>query len=303
MAVGDGMMDKVGNDPVQARSLLSLLPSVAVHGLVGLVIWLGVLAEEQVQPPVTFISLAPTATPTPAPAPPAPVVPAPEPELEPEPMPLPETGMVLPQPEAPREPVLDFTPPEAAALEGFPFDPNVTRPVAPPEPVDAVPPEKAEKPKEAKAKAKPAAKPKPKPQAKQVAAPQSEPAQALAPAAPSATTSKTAPAAPANPAPHPAPVAVSDAPVRVTNPALAGNCPTKYPERARRRNQEGTVILRFMISTDGKPFDITVVESSGHELLDEAAREILGGCKFMPQMRGNRAVTAIADQPIPFRLK
>jgi protein TonB len=303
MAVGDGMIDKVGNDPVQAGSLLALLPSVAVHGLVGLIIWLGILAEEQVQPPVTFISLAPAATLTPSPAPPAPVVPAPEPELEAELMPLPETGMVLPQPEAPREPVLDFTPPEAPALESFPFDPNVTRPV--PESEDAVPLEKAEekpKPKQEKpraAKVKPAAKPKPKQDAQQVAARQSKPAQALAPAAPSVTTSKTAPAAPANPAP----AAVSDAPVRVTNPALAGNCPTNYPERARRRNQEGTVVLRFMISTDGKPFDITVIQSSGHELLDEAAQEILGGCKFMPQMRGNRAVTAIADQPMPFRLK
>ncbi len=130
MAVSDGTLDKVGNDPVQTGSLFSLLPSIAIHGAVALVIWLGILAEDDVQPPVTFISLAPAAAPTtPDPAPPAPVVPAPDLEPEFEPLPLPDTGMVLPQPEPPApEPVVAFTPPEAPEIESFPFNPDATRP-------------------------------------------------------------------------------------------------------------------------------------------------------------------------------
>jgi protein TonB len=315
MAVADGMMDELGSPPVQAGSLLSLLPSVALHGAVVLVIWLGLFAEEQIQPPVTVISLVPSAAPSVQPAPPAPVVPAPDLEPAFEPLPLPATGMVLPQPEAPAsEPVLDFTPAELPEIESFPFNPDATRPAPPPE--DAVPLKKAEEKPQPKApekaKAKPEkkeakAKPKSKTEAKQAAAqsaPQSKPASALAAAA----TSSAAAAKPSAPALQPAAdatqnAAIGEAPVRITNPTLAGTCPAKYPERARKRNQEGTVVLRFMIGTDGTPFGITVIESSGHAILDAAAQEILSGCKFVPQMRGNHAVTAIADQPIPFRLK
>jgi len=160
MTVGDGIMVKVGNDPVQTGSLLSLLPSLLIHGAVVLVIWLGLFEAEDIQPPVTMISLAAVAPPAPAEALPTPFVPAPEPQPEFEPQPLPETGMVLALPEAPEpEPVLDFAPSELPELETLPFDPNATR--APePEPEDAIEQKKvAEKPKEPE---KPKKKEKPK---------------------------------------------------------------------------------------------------------------------------------------------
>lgn len=312
MAVSDGTFDKVGNDPVQTGSLLSLLPSVALHGLVAAIIWLGILTEEEIQPPVTFISLAPAAAPTTDPAPPAPVVPAPELEPEFEPLPLPEAGMVLPQPEpsAP-EPVVDFTPPELPELESFPFNPDATRPV--PEPEDAVPLEKVEekpKPKEPEKKAEKKetkTKPKPKKEPKKAAAAkvaESKPAQTPAPAIPAPSQPTTAKAAPAKPAAPKAKqnAAVSDAPVRVTNPNYAGACPISYPERARRRNQEGTVVVHALIGPDGKPIEVTVAQSSGHPLLDEAAQEAIADCAFVPQKVGGRAVRAIVEIPIPFKL-
>jgi len=314
MTAIDGSLDKVGNDPVETGSLLSLLPSIALHALVFALIWLGIANRPEIQPPVTFISLAPAAAPTPEePAPPAPSVPAPDLEPEFEPLPLPATGMVLPQPEPPQpETVVDFTPPEAPELESFPFDPKATRP-AEPEPEDAVPLEKAEEKPKPKAPEKPKPRPdkkkpaKPKKETQQAAAPakaESKPVQTPAPAAVSPSQPAKTQTAPAKPAAPKATqnAAISDEPVRITNPTLAGNCPAKYPERARRRNQEGTVVLRFTIGTDGKPYDISVVQSSGHSLLDEAAQEIIAGCNFVPQMRGNRAVRAIADQPMPFRL-
>jgi len=315
MAVSDGTFDKVGNDPVQTGSLLSLLPSIALHGLIAAIIWLGILAEEEIQPPVTFISLAPAAAPTTTdPAPPAPVVPAPELEPEFEPLPLPESGMVLPQPEPPTpEPVVDFTPPELPELESFPFNPNATRPVPEPEPEDAVPLEKAEekpkapekKPEKKETKKKPEAKPKKEPK-KAAAAKMAErkPTQTPAPAAPTPSQPKTAQAAPAKPAAPKATqnAAVSDAPVRVTNPNYAGACPISYPERARKRNQEGTVVVHALIGPDGKPIEVTVEQSSGHPLLDEAAKEAITNCAFVPQKVGGRAVRAIVEIPIPFKL-
>jgi protein TonB len=312
MAVGDGSMEKVGNDPVQSGSLLSLLPSLLIHGAIVIVIWLGLFEAEEIQPPVTFISLAPAAAPAPEePAPPAPSVPAPELEPEFEPLPLPETGMVLPQPEPPAEPaepVMDYTPPELPELESFPFDPKATR-TPEPEPEDAAPIEKAEKPKpKAPEKKEAKAKPKPKPkkeEVKKAAAPakaESKPAQNATPTQSAAAPAKTAPSTPPKPATNPRPAAISDAPVRVTNPNYAGACPISYPERARKRNQEGTVVIHALIGQDGKPIEVNVAQSSGHRLLDEAAREAISDCAFVPQKVGGRAVKAIVEIPIPFKL-
>ncbi len=321
MAVSDGTLntlgDKVGNDPVQTGSLFSVLPSIAIHGAVVLVIWLGILADEDVQPPVTFISLAPAAASTTAdPAPPAPVVPAPDLEPAFEPMPLPDTGMVLPQPEPPApEPVVAFTPPEAPEIESFPFNPDATRPVPKPAPEDAValdkveekpkPKEPEKKPEKQETKKKPEAKPKKetrKAAAAKVA--ESKPAPTPAPAAAAPAQPTTAQAAPAKPAAPKATqnAAVSDAPVRITNPNYAGACPISYPERARKRNQEGTVVVHALIGPDGKPIEVTVAQSSGHTLLDEAAQAAIANCAFVPQKVGGRAVRAIVEIPIPFKL-
>ena len=316
MAAFDGALnalgDKLARDPVQTGSLLSLMPSVALHGAVAAALWLGLFEGQQVQPPATFISLLPTAAPASQPAPLAPVVPAPDPDPTFEPLPLPASGMVLPQPEpAPAEPVLDFAPPQAPDRASFPFDPNATRP-AEPAPEDAVAIKKAaEKPKakpekkEAKAKAKPETKPQKQAATKAVAptVPAGKPAPAPAPiAGPSATpAAKRLPATP-SPASATQNAAISDAPVRVSNPNYAGACPISYPERARKRNQQGTVVVHALIGPDGKPIEVTVARSSGHRLLDEAAQEAIAGCAFVPQKVGSRAVKAIVEIPIPFKL-
>ncbi|GAB2175676.1 energy transducer TonB [Dongia sp. agr-C8] len=328
MAVSDGALnilgDKLGNDPVQTGALLSLLPSLLIHGAVVLVIGLGLLEGDRVQPPVTFISLAPAAAPAPEESPPAPSVAAPD--LEPEFEPLPATGIALPQPAPPAvspEPVVEFTPPELPEPESFPFDPKATR-AAEPEPADAVALKKAEEkpkprepekptlseqPKETKKKTE---KPKKKKkESKKAAAPAvaKKQAEAAAPAhvaavpTPSSTPARTSPSAPSKPAPAASQsAAISDAPVRITNPNYAGACPISYPERARKRSQEGTVVVHALIGPDGKPIEVTVAQSSGHRLLDEAAQKAIAHCAFVPQKVGGRAVKAIVEIPIPFKL-
>jgi protein TonB len=323
MAVGDGILEKVGNDPVQTGSMLSLLPSLLIHGTVVLVIWLGLFESEQVQPPVTFISLAPAAVAPPEAAPPAPSVAAPDLEPEFEPLPLPATGMTLPQPAppaAPAEPFVDFMPPDLPARESFPFDPTATR-AAEPEPEDAIPIKAAEKPKpKVPEPPKQAQKQPERPKKKKEKETKKSPAPAVAPskataAAPAAATvssptgsAKASPSTSPQPtSPQPAPAArqtaaISDAPIKVTNPRYAGACPISYPERARRRNQEGTVVIHALIGTDGKPIEVSVAQSSGHRLLDEAAEEAIADCAFVPQKVGGRAVKAIVEIPIPFKL-
>jgi protein TonB len=75
-----------------------------------------------------------------------------------------------------------------------------------------------------------------------------------------------------------------------------------YPEAARREGYEGKVVLRVLVGTEGIASSATVVESSGHAVLDEAATESVFRMKFSPaQARSGRAVMAPIQVPVDFR--
>ena len=89
------------------------------------------------------------------------------------------------------------------------------------------------------------------------------------------------------PTPPPAPVAITPTPapqpVRTAPVVLASSCDKpEYPPAARRANETGTVLLSFLIGTNGKVLDSRVERSSGSRRLDEAARAGLELCKFRP---------------------
>lgn len=75
-----------------------------------------------------------------------------------------------------------------------------------------------------------------------------------------------------------------------------------YPERARRRGEQGRVLLRVDVTPDGVPSAVTVAQSSGYSSLDAAAREAVRQWRFVPATRGGRPVAAVALLPILFRL-
>jgi len=83
---------------------------------------------------------------------------------------------------------------------------------------------------------------------------------------------------------------------------LARNRPPPYPEVARRRRQEGRVVLRVMVSDTGTPGAVAVQQSSGYPLLDHAAEEAVQNWRFAPARRGGSAVAGIAEVPFNFRL-
>jgi protein TonB len=49
----------------------------------------------------------------------------------------------------------------------------------------------------------------------------------------------------------------------------------EYPERARRMNWEGTVLMSFVVTTDGRADNITIFQSSGFPVLDRSAVEAI----------------------------
>ncbi|MDR3438362.1 energy transducer TonB [Telmatospirillum sp.] len=84
------------------------------------------------------------------------------------------------------------------------------------------------------------------------------------------------------PAP-PAPPAPKHDPVHVAPVASASSCQKpEYPSISRRMEETGTVVLSLLIDLDGKVIDSKVSQSSGHNRLDEAARQALSLCNFKP---------------------
>lgn len=79
--------------------------------------------------------------------------------------------------------------------------------------------------------------------------------------------------------------------------------PPSYPVQALREMLTGTVTLRVLVDVDGKPIDVQVATSSGHRVLDAAARkQVLAKWRFRPAMHDGRAVQAIGLVPVVFHL-
>ncbi|MBK1697773.1 energy transducer TonB [Rhodovibrio salinarum] len=56
----------------------------------------------------------------------------------------------------------------------------------------------------------------------------------------------------------------------------------RYPRRARMRRMNGTVTLQFEMTRNGQVVSFKIVKSSGHEMLDEATREMIRRAEPLP---------------------
>ncbi len=84
---------------------------------------------------------------------------------------------------------------------------------------------------------------------------------------------------------------------------MESNRPPSYPETARRRGNQGRVIVRVNVSADGEPLALSVARSSGYTTLDEAAIAAVRQWRFVPARRFGQPVAAEAEVPIVFRLE
>jgi protein TonB len=85
--------------------------------------------------------------------------------------------------------------------------------------------------------------------------------------------------------------------------ARAGNNPPPdYPRAARKRGQEGTVVLSLVIGADGSVQDVSVERSSGYPLLDQSAVKAIRRWHFHPATQGGKAISWNYLQPIKFSL-
>jgi len=142
----------------------------------------------------------------------------------------------------------------------------VPTPVVSPAPIRSLPP-----------KSVPSRPPRPMPAVATLPIPNAPTSRSTPP--PAAAAASPASAVPASAAP--ASPAAADPGWRV---ALSGwlAAHKRYPDQARRRDDEGTVGVRFTVDAAGRVPDVAVIRSSGSALLDDAAREMLSGQRVPP---------------------
>jgi protein TonB len=106
--------------------------------------------------------------------------------------------------------------------------------------------------------------------------------------APAAITAETSPAPPV---PETANMQVS----RRVDPV--------YPAASRRAGEEGTGVFRVLVDSNGKPQDVSVVTSTGHPRLDEAAMTAIKKWSFKAAMQAGQAVQSYTKVQVKFELQ
>ena len=100
--------------------------------------------------------------------------------------------------------------------------------------------------------------------------------------------------------PTPQPPPITPPTIKEDEKATCTVCPTlKYKKDWQERGWQGRVVLKFQLTADGLAENITVISSSGHELLDEAAINNIKESRFTPSNTGN---TRTVTKPINFKL-
>lgn len=76
-----------------------------------------------------------------------------------------------------------------------------------------------------------------------------------------------------------------------------------YPDLARKKGWEGSVLLRAQISPQGQVESLTLLQSSGHDVLDRAASLAVQQWRFYPQQIHGQATASTVEIPVKFSLK
>lgn len=116
-------------------------------------------------------------------------------------------------------------------------------------------------------------------------------------AQPAVTVRIDAPPAPSAPPAPPAPITPPDfSAAQLNNPG-----PT-YPYASRRNREEGTALLKVLVTPEGRAGKIEIRESSGFERLDKAAIDTVRKWRFVPAQQAGQPVAAWVLVPIGFTL-
>jgi len=96
--------------------------------------------------------------------------------------------------------------------------------------------------------------------------------------------------------------AVAGSPGSKAGPNYLDNPEPVYPALARRRGQEGLVLLTVKVTAEGRTASVALKESSGYSLLDDAALQAVRHWRFEPARIGLSAVDTEIEVPVRFKL-
>jgi protein TonB len=92
-------------------------------------------------------------------------------------------------------------------------------------------------------------------------------------------------------------------PTLIEAQGVASNRGPDYPQSAWQLRQQGTVVLRLYIGTDGAVVRVETRRSSGVPALDAAAIAALSAWRFLPAEQAGQPVPSYRDQPVSFVLQ
>jgi protein TonB len=85
--------------------------------------------------------------------------------------------------------------------------------------------------------------------------------------------------------------------------AYLHNPAPSYPAMSRRLAEQGRVMVRVLIGTDGLPQKAELQSGSGYDRLDRAALDAVMRWRFVPGRRGDVPETMWVSVPIVFNLE
>jgi protein TonB len=96
------------------------------------------------------------------------------------------------------------------------------------------------------------------------------------------------------------PVKMISTPVSIGRAHACGS--NYYPESAQRLQEEGTTTVAFTVQADGSVSNVTVVGSSGHDDLDQAAIPCVERWQYKPAVQNNQAVATPWKAAVQWRM-
>ncbi|ARU04895.1 hypothetical protein CCO03_09560 [Comamonas serinivorans] len=181
--------------------------------------------------------------------------------------------------------------------------PPPPEPIELPKPMPVAPPPPVEKPKPRPAPPPPKPRVQPKPAPQPLASRNAEESAPAVPAPSPPAPPEPPPAPPAPPAPPVPPAPPPQPPTPPTAASHLNNPKPEYPRASREMGEEGTTLLRVLVSADGRAEQVEVKRSSGYDRLDQSALRAVRKWRFRPGTRNGEPYSAWFDLPIVFNLE
>jgi periplasmic protein TonB len=89
----------------------------------------------------------------------------------------------------------------------------------------------------------------------------------------------------------------------IFNADYLNNPAPEYPRQSQRLGEEGTVLLRVLVSVAGEAAEVQLSSTSGYSRLDKVAQEAVRNWRFVPAHQGSTKQEAWVIIPIVFNLE